>query len=253
MKKKEVPKVVVQAETIPPVKENQVLGEDYEKMLNLDPKYSLQVDPTNIYYLSDEQKSFIQVYSQIKDLEETCDIIGIDTDLGKRYLNSFAAQQELRRIAMAQVHRQFACRMATLDEIGGYLTSLIIDYNVPKKDRLKNYEKIKAAKLLVDINNLKQNIIANPTLANNVIDVESEVKDFDIKSIKKLIEATKNEKVMQQKITDKETIINELNKDNSLTPEDINYLNTLSVDTLMKMVEEINNDNDLKGDNYEQN
>ena len=130
---------------------------------------------------------------------------------------------------------------------------MIIDYNVPKKDRLKNYEKIKAAKLLVDINNLKQNIIANPTLANNVIDVESEVKDFDIKSIKKLIEATKNEKVMQQKITDKETIINELNKDNSLTPEDINYLNTLSVDTLMKMVEEINNDNDLKGDNYEQN
>lgn len=211
------------------------LSTNYLTEIESDPKYSLEVDPENKYGLTDEHKQFIHLYAEHKNLATVAYMMDIKMDVAKSYLMSYYSQTEIRRINLAMYHRQFNTRMITLDEIGGYLTSVLID-NVPEADRLKSTEKLRVVQLLIDLNKFKEEAKRDPSIimAN---DIDIQIKNLSVATIEKLL--------AQDKRSEKKDIIYEMT-DNNISPEESAYLKTLSTDQLLDIIESTNGD-DING------
>lgn len=220
--------------------EIKLLDEGYDEMLKTDPKYSLLADPLNIYGLTDEHKKFIEYYCQWKNIPTVCNIMQIDTNTAMQYFKSYATQQEIRRINMAMYSRQFNSKMMGINQLGGYLTSLITDDNVPISDRLSSKEKLSAVKLLIELNELKHDGYENSTVINE-IEVDTELEKLSVKSIKQLIENSKD----SERDKNKDQIIEELNTDGHLTIEEKTHLKSLSMKELLALQDKINNKGEI--------
>ena len=107
-----------------------------------------------------------------------------------------------------------------------------MDENVPYADRLKTSEKLKVAQMILDLNAYQKDSIIDPQRIV-VKDFETQVKDLSLETIRQLINA-------DDSLTSKRQLIKELNVDGTLTPEDISYLETLSYDDLLKLIDTIN-------------
>ena len=205
--------------------------DNYLQEIENDPEYSLQVDPLNKYGMSDEQKAFIDYYIQFKNIPYAAKMAGIDLEMGETYFVSYASQQEIRRINKSLVQRQFVSKMMTIDEIGGYLTSLITDENVPLGDRLRTKDKLKVVDLLIQLHDSKYKAIDNPRELS-FKDLDMQVKELSIETIKQLLNADNSK--------DKKEVIKELKKDSQLSPEEITYLETLSTKDLLDLIDQSN-------------
>ena len=150
--------------------------------LNKDEQYSLIVDPQNKYNFSDEQKKFIENYVQFKNVSLAADLTGIEKDRALQYFVAYNSQQEIRRINRALYHRQFASKLVSLDEIGGYLTSLLTDENVPVGDQLSSKQKLKVVEMIVELHKLKQGVLSNPNSVSNN-DLSDALKNLSVKTI----------------------------------------------------------------------
>ena len=135
-----------------PMENLTVLEDGYIEKLEKDNKYSMRIDPENKYNLSDTQKDFIRFYVDWKNIPLASQMAGIDKSTGIAYYNSYPVKMEIRRLSLAMYHRQFATKMLNMDEIGGYLTSLLMDVNVAEADKLNVKDKIGISKMLVEIN-----------------------------------------------------------------------------------------------------
>lgn len=221
LKQKENELMAVQTKT-------DLLQKEYIEDLEKNPKYSLEVDPENKYGMSDEQKEFIKQYVQFKDINIVADLIQIDVDTAKQYFIAFSSQQEIRRINLAMYHRQFAVRLLSLDEIGGYLTSLLTGLNLPISEQLKTSEKLKVVDQLIKLNELKQNAMLDPNVLMTQ-DISTQIKKLSIATISKLIK--------QSNLSEKQDIIREYDKDEKLSPEEEAYLSTLSTSDLLQLID----------------
>ena len=214
------------------------LQKEYISDLDTNPKYSLEVDPENKYHMSEQQKEFIKHYVNFKSVATAAEICGIDMDIAKAYFVSFQSQAEIRRINLALYQRQFANKLLTLDEIGGYLTSLITDENVPLADQLKTIDKLKVISMLIDLNKTKIESLSNPTTIM-AQDLDIEIKNLSIQTIQQLLKAEKKPKVIE---TGKFAEV--------LSPEENAYLSTLSTKELLNLIDETNK-GDKKDDKSE--
>lgn len=206
------------------------LQEQYTAELETNPKYSLDVDPEKKYSMTDQQKAFVKHYVEFKNVNTAAELAGIDIDTAKQYFVAYSTQQEVRRINLALYHRQFNTKLISIDEIGGYLTSLLTGENVPIGDQLKTSEKLRVVELLIRLNELKQNALLDPTVLM--------MKDIDIQ-IKNLSVATISQLLKQSNKTKKPDIVQELD-DDSLTVEEKAYLSTLPASDLLQIIEETN-------------
>lgn len=214
------------------------LQKEYISDLDTNPKYSLEVDPENKYHMSEQQKEFIKHYVNFKSVATAAEICGIDMDIAKAYFVSFQSQAEIRRINLALYQRQFANKLLTLDEIGGYLTSLITDENVPLADQLKTIDKLKVISMLIDLNKTKIESLNNPTTIM-AQDLDIEIKNLSIQTIQQLLKAEKKAKVIE---TGEFAEV--------LSPEENAYLSTLSTKELLNLIDETNK-GDKKDDKSE--
>lgn len=214
------------------------LQKEYISDLDTNPKYSLEVDPENKYHMSEQQKEFIKHYVNFKSVATAAEICGIDMDIAKAYFVSFQSQAEIRRINLALYQRQFANKLLTLDEIGGYLTSLITDENVPLADQLKTIDKLKVISMLIDLNKTKIESLSNPTTIM-AQDLDIEIKNLSIQTIQQLLKAEKKPKVIE---TGEFAEV--------LSPEENAYLSTLSTKELLNLIDETNK-GDKKDDKSE--
>lgn len=212
--------------------ENQalLLQKDYVNELETNPKYSLKADPTGEYNMTKEQKTFVEQYSQFKDIVQVADNMLIDIDTARAYYFAYSSQQEIRRINLAMYHRQFAQRMLSLDEIAGYLSSLIVDVDVPVADRLKTKEKLQVVQMLIDLNKLKLTALANPSELLDR-DISGQIKNLSVTTILQLI----NNK---DSVKEKNNIIKDINSD--FLPEEQAYLRTLSTNELLTILDNQN-------------
>ena len=208
------------------------LQEQYISKLETDPEYSLDVDPTNKYGMEENQKEFIKQYVQFKNIPLACQLANITEKEGRAYYLAFSSQQEIRRINLAMYHRQFSTKLLNIDQIGGYLTSLLTDENVPVSDRLTTKDKLKVAQMIIDLNELKRTAFSDPTVIDT-IEVTEQIKDLSVNSIKQLISASHNSKSGNSK----DEIIEQLNEENNLSGEEIAYLKTLPLDQLLGLLE----------------
>jgi CHASE3 domain sensor protein len=122
--------------------------------------------------------------------------------------------------------------MLSLDEIGAYLSAIATD-QVPDVDKLSTKDKIPILKMLIELNELKKDCYDNPQIIE-AVKLEEDVKQLSVKAIKNLIDAsydtTENEK---------EDIIKSLNADNSLSKEDIEFLQKMNKDELLNLLTDL--------------
>jgi len=213
-------------------KENTEYTQALSTELETNPEFSLEVDPTNKYDMPEIQKAFIKNYCDFKSIPMAAELCGLDLDVAKSYFVAWSSQQEIRRINRAMYQRQFSHKLLSIDEIGGYLSSLITDENIPLADRVKTMDKVRIAQMLIDLQLYKNQAINDPS---NIIDVdlESEVKELSIQSIKMLL-YQKKEKKDEKKV---ETI----DASDELLPEEEAFLKTLPANELLKLIDETNN------------
>lgn len=199
--------------------------------LDNDLEYSLEVDPTNKYNLSDDQRNFIRNYINLKSIEAACDLSGISLEQGKQFFVSYATQWEIKRINKALYHKQFANKLLSLDEIGGYLTSVLTD-DVVLADRLRSSDKIKVAQMIIDLNKLKFEALSNnPSVIMNK-DLDEELQHLSVDTIKRLLETNDS-----LNLKEKKDVINQFENSNKLSLEEKAYLESLSTKDLLEILE----------------
>lgn len=200
--------------------------------INTNLEYSLEVDPEDKYGMSDEQKTFIKNYIEFKSILGAAEFSGISPEQAKMFFVSYSTQQEIRRINKALYHRQFANKLLTLDDIGGYLSSVLTD-DVPLADQLPQREKLKVAQMLIDLNTLKLEALNNnpQKLMNKDLDIQ--LKELSVETIKNLLSTTENMK-------EKRDAINQFN--DKLSIEEKTYLESLPTKELLEIL------NNKKGD-----
>ena len=224
---------VLDAQTLENLK---VLEDGYANKINTDIKYSLEVDPENKYHMLDDQKEFIKNYVQFKNIPLAAELSGIDKQTATSYFMAYSTQQEIRRINLAMYHRQFNNKLLSIDEIGGWLTSVMVDEHVPIGERLKTKDKLEVAKMIIDLNKIKANALEKPQILDAVI-IEDQLKDLSVESIQNLINVSANSEKVEQ---DRQEVINEIQAENDrLTPEELAYMKTLPLDALLEMLENL--------------
>lgn len=211
------------------------LQESYINELEVNPQYSLEVDPENKYNMPKVQKEFIKYYVDFKNVNTAAELCGIDQDTAKQFFIAYSTQSEIRRINLALYQRQFCNRLLSIDELGGYLTSLLTEEYVNTADQLKTIDKLKVVQMLIDLNKLKATGLQDPnTLMSK--DIDTQLKELSVTTIKQLLSSKNN-------TTEKQEIISEIGNDN-LTPEENAYLSTLPTKDLLKLIDDYSERNE---------
>lgn len=212
---------------------------EYKKMLDTDPQYSLVVDPLNKYNLPAITKEFIRHYIEHRNISTAAMFCHIELDHALELFTSYPVQQEVRRISRALYHRQFSKKMMNLTEIGGYLTSLIEDSEIPAADRLPTRDKLTVVRMLIDLNQLKLASMGDPSVLM-MRDVNILIKDLSVGAIKSLLE----QNVTKKSIPPNHEIVTEFNANRSanqepiLTVEEAAYLESLPANEALALLNE---------------
>lgn len=204
------------------------LQQQYVDELETNPVYSLEVDPTDIYNMTEEQKRFILNFVQYKSVATAAEMINLDPAIAKEYFQRFETQQEIRRLNSALYYRQFSAKLLDLDSIGGYLSSLLMDQNIPYADRLKTNEKLRVAELIIKINEMKRASFEDPAIIMGK-DISTEIRDLSVGTIKKLLAESNSD--------EKSKLIEQIGGSDGLTIEESSYLQTLPIHELLQIIE----------------
>ena len=209
--------------------------------LKYDVKYSLEPDPAGLLKLDSAQKNFIKAYIEFRSIPTAAQVADIDESLAQKYFFDETCRSEIRRINLALYYRKFSRRLLTIDEIGGYLTSLLTDEDINENDRLTNKDKLQVVKMIIDLNQIKADAYKNPRTIENVEFVEKEIKDLSTDQIRQIIAQTKNPSKEQKEaaatdMSKKQELLRKLNATGYFDPSEIDYLKTCSIDELEKLV-----------------
>ena len=211
---------------------------EYLDTIKNNPQYSLIVDPENKYNLTLQQKEFIGLYCEFKNIQLAAMMSNLELEEAMTLYSSYPCQQEIRRINLAMYQTQFANKLISLNELGGYLTSLLCDA-VPSGDKLSPSDKLKVAQLILDLN---KTLKETPNEVKDIIDIpiDTQIKDLSIKSIKALLEANKNKDKIKE---EKEKIIESFENFDNFSQEEISFLNTLSTKELLDLLDSMEKEN----------
>lgn len=207
---------------------------EYSDDLDSDPQYSLEPDPTGSMGFTDEMKEFVKNYIQFRSIPIASQLTGITADEGTQLYKLMSFKKEVRRISNAMYCRQFCKKMLDVDQIGGYLTSVLTDDNVAEVDRLSTKDKIQVAKLIADLNVAKSEMVHDPA-KYNAIEVEAQVRDLSVDSIKSLLVKSKEN---DEEAAKKEALINDIDPDSVLSNEELMQLRAMSAADLLKLYNE---------------
>lgn len=225
-------------EDLVPIDEVDVLEDNYLDKLQTDKRFSIDVDPCDRYHFSDTQKEFIANYVQFKNVPLAAKLTDIDEELAMSYYNSYNVKMEIRRINLALYHRAFATKMMSVDELGGYLTSVIIGENIAEADKIGTRDKMKAVQLIMELHKMKQESMTNPDKIIDAVDIQEDLSNLSVDAIQQLISSSKKVNTKDDK---KEEIVNEIDEVNhGLSTEELSHLKSLPTQDLLKMLEETN-------------
>lgn len=210
---------------------SELIQKEYISELERNPKYSLEVDPEDKYLMSDLQKKFTKYYIEFKNVNTAAELAEIDMDTAKQFFISYPTQCEIRRINLALYQRQFARKLLNIDEIGGYLTSLLTDEFVPIGDQLKTTDKLKVVQMLIDLNKFKIESMITPSEVMEK-DLDAQMKELSIDTIKKLLSTKEKKQDIAGQVAEE------------LSPEETAYLSTLPTKDLLELIERNKNDDE---------
>lgn len=210
-----------------------ILQQNLMTELETNPEYSLEADPEGKLKMSSIEKDFIRHYVQFKSVGTAADLVGITMDEARPMFIDYKVQNEIRRINRALYQRQFASKLISVDAIGGYLSSLLTGENVPIADQLKTGEKLRVVELLLRLNELKAGMSDPKDIMSR--DISIQIKNLSVNTIQQLLQQNNT-------LKEKNSAINSID-DGSLTMEEKDYLRSLPLPELLKMIEETNGGN----------
>lgn len=188
------------------------------------------IDKQNKYSLSELEKTFISYYIEFKNLVLISNMLHLDQDQVLAIYKSYGVQEEIKNINNELIREKFKVKMLNLNDIGSYLTTLITNENVPLSEQLNKKEKLDAVKLLIQIHGLIDKGLNNPAELVNYQEVDKdELKQLPINTIKDLIK-------IRETSLEKEKLINEIDKNNTMSIEDKALLKSLSVEELVNLL-----------------
>ena len=241
--------VVRSAEDLVPIKET------FREIIQTDPKYSLEPDPTGELRLTDGEKRFVSSmirygFTNFKELKDTLEEVSYELDITIEeakdmwYKNSI--KNEIDRIGYALSMRQYNNKSFSLEEIKGYATSLVTGYNVPVNERLSASDKLKALNLISQITEFEMNLDRDPKRMG-AIDVETTSLDNlsldEVKALVSGIDENKSDEILNEK----NSIINQIKIMNPhISPSQVAFLRNLPLDALKKKMENLKEFNDEK-------
>ena len=214
------------------------IQQQYEVALQTDPQYSLEVDPEDKYHMTETQKVFVKQYVEYKSVGIAAELAKIDKDTAMSYLTAYSSQEEIRRINRALYHRQFNNKVLSLDQLGGYLSSLLMDENVPIADRLSTRDKLRVVEMLIDLNKMKMESFSDPSILM-AKDIDIQIKSLSVATIQQLLTQSQKPKPVTVYAED----------GTSLSPEENAYLSTLPTNEILHLLDETNkkeNNNDTE-------
>lgn len=218
------------------------LDEDYKLMIHTDPKYSIDIDPTGRYNFDEKTKDLIKWMIQYRNVQFVSTVMmNIPVEEGIEIYQRYDVQSEIKRINMAMYARRFTSKMADLDALGGYLTSGLIDENVPIAERWSPKDKLTATKMLMTLNAMKKKGYQDPITVEGV-EIQEDLAKLSPNDLKQLIE------INDEDPEEKEALIDLINADGLLSMEEIKNLRMMSISELQSLVDEMG----LEGDTDEE-
>ena len=208
-----------------------MLQTNYIDEVDNNPEFALVADPLNKYKMTEANKKFIEHYVNFKNVNTAAELAGISMDEAKQYFISYNTQNEIRRINRALYHRQFAAKLLSIDDIGGYLSSLLTGENIPLADQLETKDKLRVVDLILRLNEMKANGLSNPSDLTKA-DIAVQIKNLSLSTIQQLLSQSNNMK-------DKNESIRQMD-DGNLSIEEKAYLQSLPTQDLLQLIEDTN-------------
>lgn len=155
------------------------------------PELSLVVNPTGRLQLDDRAILFIKLMVEYQNFHVLTNYFGFTFEEVQQYRFNMGVNEEIRRLNMAiSVHRTQTPKMR-MEEVTSYLSSMILDHNLPEKDKLNIDQKLKAIALLQKQYELIGKIEPENIIEGEVVDVVETERKLDQLTLEELKELEK--------------------------------------------------------------
>lgn len=200
--------------------------------LKTDPLYSLEADPTGALNLTNEEKRFIELYINYRNFGVVSTMMNIKVEDAVNIYMKFDVKNEIERINSAIYKHQYCKKMIDIDEIGGYLSSLMDDSFVPEVDRLKPMDKVKVADMILKVRQIQNEILQRNQEIIDVGKTDDALKELSVSSIKQLIDNIESGDSALDEETEQKI------KDSTMSPSDIDALKSLPTTDIISILNE---------------
>lgn len=184
------------------------------------------------YHFSEPEKEFIKTYFLTNSLSLVKEHLNIDLDTCASYYRNTYVRECIKYLNMFKHKLIYQRKMLNLEQMGSFLSSYILDYNVADNDKLDKKEKLEYMKLLLELHKVINNSLQEPAILNKYDTLDVQFKELSIQTIKSLLHNKQNSAAMSSYDNKDDLIINELSKKNNLNlnehrEQDIEKLNKL--------------------------
>ena len=139
--------------------------------------------------LTDLQRDFITIYYKTNSFHQTKSLLNLSNEDAVFMMKDPLIQEYIYKLKIERQRQLFKGKMLSLEELGIYLSSRLIDVNLPLNDKFNNNEKLQASKLLIDIYKTLNNYTENPNLLMSQTNIKNELKieKLEVKELKDLL------------------------------------------------------------------
>ena len=152
------------------------------------------------YKFNQDEKNFIYVFEKNNSLEKTSKQLNMPLESCSKLYSNPKVQEAIRFLRL-QKHREiFNTKMMTLEDIGKYLSNVILDLSgeIPFRDKLD------ATNLLINVHKTMNDIQKDPIEINSYNILSTQVQNLTVNDIKNLLYERPQENV------DESTFVNEI-------------------------------------------
>lgn len=193
-----------------PVENKEVMGVDLKEHQKLNMKVN-DWDEFGVHRFTDIEKEFIVTWLNTYNLEMVETTLDMDEKDVMKMLSNFYISKEISRLEKEVALYRTSQKIISLDEIQSYLTTWVLDYDIPISQRLSTKDKLEAIKLLEKIKEYKGKAFDGNLDVIDVIPNEEELDNLSINDIKKILD----ERSLKGKLEEKKEEILKIETDSN--------------------------------------
>lgn len=134
--------------------------EEYKEYVS---SLEFHLDTQNEYFMTDIQKEFVFLYTQYHDPFVVGEMLHLTLEETVEVWSNYYVKRALEELAKILFHKQLVTKLDSVDELGGYLTSLLTDQNIPECNKLSSKEKLSVCDLIIKLNEFKATLFIKST------------------------------------------------------------------------------------------